>query len=121
LLAALIRNEQIKSGGVLFWDEPENSLNPELMPVLVDILLELQRNGVQIFIATHNHILARYFDLKRTTDDAVMFHNLYNDGGRISCNSIDDYTKLKPGVLEAADEALFRAVVAKAMGINGGD
>jgi AAA15 family ATPase/GTPase len=34
LLATLIRNEQIKSGGVLFWDEPENSLNPELMPVL---------------------------------------------------------------------------------------
>jgi AAA15 family ATPase/GTPase len=121
LLATLIRNEQIKSGGVLFWDEPENSLNPGLMPVLVDILLELQRNGVQIFIATHNHILARYFDLKRTTDDAVMFHNLYNDEGRIFCNSIDDYTKLKPGVLEAADEALFRTVVAKAMGINGID
>jgi AAA15 family ATPase/GTPase len=121
LLATLIRNEQIKSGGVLFWDEPENSLNPELMPVLVDILLELQRKGVQIFIATHNHILARYFDLKRTTGDAVMFHNLYNDGGRILCNSIADYTKLKPGVLEAADEALFKTVVAKAMGIKGGD
>ncbi|MDR1898222.1 MAG: AAA family ATPase [Prevotellaceae bacterium] len=117
----LIRNGLLESGALLFWDEPENSLNPELMPVLIDILLELQRNGVQIFLATHNHILARYFDLKRTKDDAVMFHNLSNDGKQILCNSMDDYTKLKPSVLETADEALFKAVVAKTMGINGSD
>ena len=63
LLGLLVKCGQLESGSLLFWDEPENSLNPELMPKLVDILFELQRNGVQIFLATHSYTLARYFDV----------------------------------------------------------
>jgi predicted ATPase len=82
LLWKLIRNGLIEEGTILLWDEPEANINPELMPVLVDILLELQRNGVQLFIATHSYNLAKYFELKRADSDKVEFHNLYktNDG-----------------------------------------
>ncbi|MDR1069486.1 MAG: ATP-binding protein, partial [Gracilibacteraceae bacterium] len=65
LLYKLLRNGLLKTGSVLFWDEPENSLNPELVPVLVDILLELAKNGVQIFVATHDYNVARYFDARK--------------------------------------------------------
>src|SRR5699024_9889013 len=53
LLWKLIRNGLLENGTILLWDEPEANLNPELFPLVVEILLELQRNGVQIFLATH--------------------------------------------------------------------
>lgn len=77
LLWKLIRNGLIEKGTVLLWDEPEANINPELMPTLINILLELQRNGVQIFIATHSYNLTKYFEIKRTQNDSVLFHNLY--------------------------------------------
>jgi ABC-type histidine transport system ATPase subunit len=119
LLATLIRNEQIKNGSILFWDEPENSLNPELMPVLVDILLELQRGGVQIFIATHNYYLARYFDVRKNKSIPVMFHNLSkSDDGQVLCRSSREYLKLSNNLLESASSNLFKAVVDSAMEIQ---
>jgi predicted ATP-dependent endonuclease of OLD family len=115
LLWKLLRNGFLESGSVLFWDEPEASINPELMPVLVDILLELQRGGVQIFVATHSGHLARYFDVNRNSNDNVVFYNLYKDGETIKSNSSDKYTELSPSVIEKASDVLFNAVVAKAM------
>ncbi|MDR1136901.1 MAG: AAA family ATPase [Synergistaceae bacterium] len=118
-LGLLITSGRLEKGSILFWDEPENSLNPGLMPVLVDILLELQRGGVQIFIATHNSNLAQLFDVKRTNKDSLLFCNLSkNDAGTIRCDSAANYTELPKSVLEDADEALYKAVVAKAMGVN---
>ena len=74
---------KLESCSILFWDELENRLNPELLPLLVEILLELSRNGVQIFIATHSKILASYFAVNRQTGDSLMFISLYKDGGQI--------------------------------------
>ncbi|MDR1841610.1 MAG: AAA family ATPase [Holophagales bacterium] len=119
LLAALIRNEQIKSGSVLFWDEPENSLNPELAPVLVDILLELSRSGVQMFLATHDYNFARYFDVRKDKSIPVMFHNLSKtDDGHIICNTSPEYVGLPDNLLETASADLFKAVIANAMEIQ---
>jgi predicted ATP-dependent endonuclease of OLD family len=115
LLAMLVRNEMIKTGTLLFWDEPENSLNPELIPVLVDILLELSRNGVQIFIATHDYNLTRYFDVRKDKSVPVVFHELSKKDGQIVCNSSPDYIKLPNNFLEKASADLFDAVVDAAM------
>jgi hypothetical protein len=89
------------------------------MPVLVDIFLELQRDGVQIFIATHNNNLAQLFDVKQTDKDSLLFCNLSkNDDGTIHCDSASTYSELSKNVLEDADEALYKVVVAKAMGVD---
>ena len=102
-LGLLITSGQLESESVLLWDEPENSLNPELLPVLVDILLELQRGGVQIFLATHNYYLARYFDVRKDKNIPVMFHNLSKaDDGQILCRSSHEYLKLPNNLLENA-------------------
>jgi len=108
----LLRNGLLESGTVLFWDEPENSLNPELVPVLVKILLKLAKNGVQIFIATHDYNIARYFDVRKDKNVPVLFHNLSKgDNGQIICSSSPNYLKLPNNLLETASEDLFRAVV----------
>jgi predicted ATPase len=121
LLWKLLRNGLLERGSVLFWDEPENSLNPDIMPVLADVLLELARGGVQVFIATHSYSLARWFDVKRNEESsgAVMFYNLSkSSNGGIECVSALEYTKLPKSILDAADESLFKAVVASAMGVR---
>ena len=116
-LGLLVASGQLEKGSVLFWDEPENSLNPELVPILVNVLLELSRNGVQIFIATHDYNLARYFDVRKDKEIPVMFHNLSKtDTGQIISNSSIEYLKLADNHLETASKDLFKAVVADAMG-----
>jgi len=118
LLWKLLRNGLLENGSVLFWDEPENSLNPELVPVLVDILLTLARNGVQIFLATHNYHLARYFDVRKDKSIPVMYHNLSKAGDQIICNSSHEYIMSPDNLLEKAGEDLFNAVIADAMGVQ---
>ncbi len=83
LLWKLIRNGLLEEGTILLWDEPEANLNPELYPLVADILLELQRNGVQIFAATHNYNFAKYLEIRRTDIKQVMFHNLYKGTGEL--------------------------------------
>lgn len=77
LLWKLIRNGLLEKGSILLWDEPEANLNPELYPLVANILLALQKNGVQIFIATQSYNFAKYMEIRRTQKEQVMFHNLY--------------------------------------------
>ena len=113
-LGLLITCGQLEKGSVLYWDEPENSLNPELVPILVEILLELAKNGVQIFIATHDYNLARYFDVREDKTVPVMYHNLTKVEERIICYSSPEYIKLPDNLLEKASADLFKAVVSDA-------
>lgn len=118
-LGLLVLSGQLESGSVLFWDEPENSLNPELVPVLVGILLELSKSGVQVFIATHDYGLARYFDARKDKSIPVMFHNMSKgDDGKVICYSSDEYINVPENLLETASTELFKAVVADAMGVH---
>lgn len=84
LLWKLIRNGLLEKGTVLLWDEPEANLNPEMFPLVVDILLELERAGIQIFIATHSYNLAKYFEIRRGRKEQVLYHNLYRSSSDIA-------------------------------------
>ncbi len=63
MLYVLIKNGEIHENSVLFLDEPDNNLNPTAIKKLVNILIELANAGVQIFIATHNHLLSELISL----------------------------------------------------------
>lgn len=86
LIWKLIRNGLLESGSVLLWDEPEANLNPELYELAAEILLELQKNGVQIFVATHSYNFAKYLEIRRTDKEQVQFHNLYHSSDGIVCS-----------------------------------
>ena len=83
LLWKLIRNGLLEKGSILLWDEPEANLNPELYPLVAKILLKLQRNGVQIFVATHSYNFSKYLEIKRSKTKQVMFHNLYKGTSKL--------------------------------------
>jgi predicted ATPase len=82
LLWQLIKNGALEPGSVLFWDEPEANINPKHIPLIADLLLDLARNGVQVFIATHNYALGKYIGLRSGKDDDLLFHNLIKDDSK---------------------------------------
>ena len=67
LIWLLIQNGTLGNDSVLFWDEPETNLNPKLYRTVIETLLTLQRNGVQIFLATHDYVNSQG---TRSADDA---------------------------------------------------
>ena len=73
----LILNGEINKNTILFWDEPESNLNPALIRVVAEFIRELEKCGLQIFIATHDylltHLLSLYSEYKEHTDSIYAF------------------------------------------------
>lgn len=65
LLWQLIKNGTLERGSVLFWDEPEANINPKYIPVLAELLIMLEREGVQIFVSTHDYFCLNILKSKR--------------------------------------------------------
>ena len=118
LLSILIQNGSLKEGSVLFWDEPETNLNPRLYGVVMEVLLELQRNGVQIFLATHDYGILKELELLMHEGDEVEFHSLYHDEdtGEIACNSARKYLDIHPNAIEEAFEEIYDRQIERSLG-----
>ena len=116
LLWLLIQNGVLLEGSVLFWDEPEANLNPKLLEPLVDVILELQRSGVQVFIATHDYVLLKQFDLQQKNGDEIQYHALHRDGdGHLACNSTDAYLDIDPNAIDEAFGMIYDAEVKRSL------
>lgn len=63
MLDRLIATGALLDSGMLFWDEPEANLNPRLVRPLAQTILDLSRQGLQVFIATHSLFLLRELEL----------------------------------------------------------
>jgi predicted ATPase len=63
MLCRLIATGALLDSGYLFWDEPDSNLNPKLIKRVAVSILELCRNGVQVFIATHSLFLLRELEI----------------------------------------------------------
>ena len=109
LLYRLIETGNIKKGSVLLWDEPEANMNPKLMPIVAKTLLELSRSGVQIFIATHDYNLMKYFSIAKKAEDDVIFFSLYKqeNEAHVLCEHEDDYDKLTNNAIIDAEISLL--------------
>ena len=118
LIWVLLQNGTLLNGSVLCWDEPEANLNPKLLCTVVEILLELQRMGVQVFLATHDYVLLKEFDLQMTESDKVLFHSLYRDAesGEIAVNSTADYFQIDPNAIDDTFADLMGRHIERAMG-----
>jgi len=104
-------NGLIEKDTVLLWDEPEENITPELIPMPVDILLELHRIGVQIFVATHSYNFAKYFEIKRKNSDKVLYHNLYKTAKGVKSQSANYFGEVKGNNIIEADYKLLDEVI----------
>lgn len=94
LLYSLIQNESISPGSILFWDEPETNLNPKLTQQLIQIILELQRMGTQVFISTHDYVFLKELEMSKQTEDAVLYHSLYKQNDTIECQTVENLNEI---------------------------
>ena len=95
LLWLLVKNGILVEGSVLFWDEPEANINPIHIPILAEMLLNLQQNGVQIFISTHDYFLSKYFEVKRVESDEILFHSFFYEDDGVSVESAPYFKQLE--------------------------
>ncbi len=120
MLARLLETGAIQPGvsGPLFWDEPESNLNPKLMKLLVQILLDLSRNGQQIILATHDYVLLKWFDLLvyPSKGDNVRFHSLINDSEQITIQSADNYKDLDNNAIASTFSDLYDEEIRRSLG-----
>jgi len=117
LLRLLIQNGTLLNGSVLFWDEPEANLNPKLFGPLIEILLDLQRMGVQIFLATYDYVILKELDLGNRPGDEMLFHALYRDSGtgEIQCRSTSEYLQIHPNAIADTFADLYNREVARSL------
>ncbi len=109
LLWQLVKNGTLEKGSILFWDEPEANINPTYIPVIVEMLLELQRKGVQIFISTHDYMVASYFEVKKQEADDIVFHSLshIDNTDNIQYEKAGKFADLKNNAIIAAFNKLL--------------
>lgn len=111
LLWQLIMNESITKDSILFWDEPEANINPKLLKDVAAILLELSKNGVQIFVATHNYVFAKYIEVLMNDTDKVTFHSLYKtENNGVKCESNRNFRELKHNSIISSLDVLIEQV-----------
>lgn len=118
LLWQLIKNGTLEKGSILFWDEPEANINPRYIPALAEMLLALQRNHVQVFVATHDYFLAKYFEVKRMKDDKILYHSLYfadSKKNAVNCEVSTSFRDLEHNPIMETFLALYDEEVVKAM------
>ena len=90
MLARLITNGALAQKGVLFWDEPEANLNPQLARVLIEFLSHLAQRDVQIFLATHDTLVAQRLSLigEYGSKPSIRFIGFFRgEGGEIEADS----------------------------------
>ena len=116
LLWILIRNGTLGRGAVLLWDEPETNLNPRLFKPLIQILLELQRIGVQVLLATHDYVILKEFDLQAKESDLVSFHSFYREASDILCQSTAQFLDIAPNAIADTFDDLYDREIERSVG-----
>jgi ABC-type lipoprotein export system ATPase subunit len=117
LIWLLIQNGTLLAGSVLFWDEPEANLNPALMGEVVEVILELQRLGVQVFLTTHNYVLLKEFDLRKHSGDQIKYLSMFRvDSTAVSCTASDNYLGINPNAVSGTFNDLYDRELTRSLG-----
>ena len=116
LLWQLIKNGTLEKGSVLFWDEPEANINPKYIPVLAELLIMLESEGVQIFVSTHDYFLSKYIGVKRKKDSNIQYISLHrNEVNQVQCEIAKGFELLEHNTIMDTFRQLYRAEIEVAL------
>jgi len=121
LIERLIKTGKITKGAIIFWDEPEANISPRNVPELVDILFDLQKAGVQIFLATHDYLVAKYIEYRMDSEsNDVLFHSFYreesgNAESPVLVESSVDFTEMEHNDIVLQPITLYKKLLEKGM------
>ncbi len=120
-LSLLLRRGLMAPGSILLWDIPEADAGPTFMGVVAELLLSLQRSGIQVIVATRDYVLLKEIDLQRQSEDDIRYHSLYRDEreDRIRVSESDDFSGMAPNPASEAFRSLFDRDVERALSKKG--
>ena len=119
----------LSKDAILFWDEPETNMNPQMIKPLVDSVIELAKMGVQVFITTHDYFVQQCFNIAATyqkNDKKKLQYNfmsLHRDDRTIICESSDSLLQLEHNAImdEFDDGEFYRKFFNQLPGAKGVD
>ena len=99
MLLQLLRNGGLCRGMVLLWDEPEANLNPRLICLIAQVLIELSKLDIQVFITTHSLFLLREIDMLSKSEKTfergdIRYFNFVGKGKVEQGNAPEDLDKI---------------------------
>ncbi len=108
----LVLNGNISKDTILFIDEPEVNLNPKYIRLFANFLMALSKAGVQIFVATHDYLLAHYLstkaDYREVTDAPPMkFFAFYKENNASQVESGESLAEIQNNTLLDEYAALY--------------
>jgi AAA15 family ATPase/GTPase len=75
---------------ILFIDEPENSLHPKALRELMRFFYDISKEGVQIFIASHNQFVVQQLrNIAKINNYSINCYSLLKENEKIICNMFD--------------------------------
>ncbi|MBF0583184.1 MAG: AAA family ATPase [Magnetococcales bacterium] len=118
LVWQLIRNGSLCKETTLYWDEPEANLNPSMMQHVAKILLMLARQGVQIFLATHDYALLKELDYQKEQTPVTYF--ALDDSGKngVQVNACSEYIQVYPNKIAEENQRLYDMEIRKSLAGN---
>lgn len=103
VLSRLIANGGVQPGRLLFWDEPEANLNPQLIGELAEIVAEIATAGVQVICASHDYLFTQTLSLLEQTDHAPIRYFAFLRGpGGVTVSAADALGELPENLIRTA-------------------
>jgi len=106
LLALLLEKNLLDTNSFLFIDEPEAHLHPQWQVLLIEVLYELAKAGVNIMIATHSIDMIKYIEVIWKQDkqaESIIALNCLTTEGKTIHEDTDFETKLDAIMEELAN------------------
>lgn len=85
IIDALLGNHYLSKDSIIFIDEPESALHPQLVAEFMKIILELSKVGIQFFIATHSFfVIKKLYIIAHSQEVSIPIISLTDDKPIIS-------------------------------------
>lgn len=77
--------------------------------MLAELLIMLEKEGVQIFVSTHDYFLSKYIEIKRKSDSNVQYISLYKDEmSKVQCEIAKEFELLEHNTIMDTFRQLYR-------------
>ena len=76
---------------------------------MAELLIMLEKEGVQIFVSTHDYFLSKYIEIKRKSDSNVQYISLYKDEmSKVQCEIAKEFELLEHNTIMDTFRQLYR-------------
>lgn len=82
VLSMLLKNRELRRKTILFLDEPDTNLNPVAIRKFCEVIVELSKLGIQIFIASHSYFVIKQLNIYAKSKE-------YKEDVSINCYSLN--------------------------------